>query len=196
MFKRLRRHLTPSLLIAIAAVVLATAGTSVAQRALIDSGDVRNNSLTGRDVRNKSLTRADFRGSVAGPRGPAGLPGAAGPQGPAGVANVTQVAGPIVPTCEGGSSGCQVQSSAADCPPGSRLVGGGYETGGVRDFVPDDKPSGNGWFVIAVNTNEFSSSSIQAFALCASGPGLAARTARNPAAERRGALARVRAQVG
>jgi hypothetical protein len=63
-----------------ALLVAATAGA----QAVIDGGDVRDNSLTGKDVRNKSLTKKDFKGSVRGPRGFPGPQGAQGPQGPQG----------------------------------------------------------------------------------------------------------------
>jgi hypothetical protein len=64
---------------AVVALLLA-AGTVTAQ-SLIDSGDVRNNSLTGNDVKDKSLTTKDFKGSVRGPAGLQGAPGAQGQQG-------------------------------------------------------------------------------------------------------------------
>lgn len=92
--KRINRP-QPGTIIAVVAVVLATTGTAFA--ATFDSGDIRNNSLTGADVRKDSLTGADIKEStlkgVSGPRGPqgpqgpqgaAGTPGATGPTGAAG----------------------------------------------------------------------------------------------------------------
>ena len=67
-------------------VCLAMAGTATAAR-IIESSDVRNNSLTGWDVKDRSLTPRDFRGSVRGPQGlvgPAGPTGATGATGAAG----------------------------------------------------------------------------------------------------------------
>ena len=81
---RLRSLPRPSTAISVTALCLALAGTATAA-AVIDGGDVKNNSLTGKDVRNKSLTKKDFRGSVRGPRGPQGQKGATGTTGPQGV---------------------------------------------------------------------------------------------------------------
>jgi hypothetical protein len=75
---------------AVAVVAALLAAATAGAQALIDGGDVRNNSLTGKDVRNKSLTKRDFRGAVRGPRGfsgpqgAPGVPGAQGSRGPAG----------------------------------------------------------------------------------------------------------------
>jgi hypothetical protein len=75
---------------AVAAVAALLAAATAGAQAVIDGGDVRNNSLTGKDVKNKSLTKKDFKGSVSGPqgppgaRGPQGILGAQGPQGPQG----------------------------------------------------------------------------------------------------------------
>jgi hypothetical protein len=66
--------------VAVVGVLMATASAGAA--ALIDSGDVKNGSLTGKDVKNRSLTKKDFRGSVRGPRGFTGLQGPQGPPGP------------------------------------------------------------------------------------------------------------------
>src|SRR5215210_3954019 len=81
------RVVARSVLVAAALISVAAGGTAVAG-ALIDSGDVKNNSLKGIDVKNKSLTKKDFRGSVRGPagsQGPTGARGATGATGPSGV---------------------------------------------------------------------------------------------------------------
>jgi hypothetical protein len=69
---------------AVAVVAALLAAATAGAQAVIDGGDVRDNSLTGKDVKNKSLTKKDFKGSVRGPRGFAGPQGAQGPQGPQG----------------------------------------------------------------------------------------------------------------
>jgi hypothetical protein len=121
--------------VAVAAALLAAA-TAGAQ-AVIDGGDIRNNSLTGKDVKNKSLTRQDFRGSVRGAPGPQGVQGAAGPQGPQGAQ------GPQGPAGAPGATNVTVRAgevavgdSVASCNPGERAVGGG----GVSEV-----PSGYLW---------------------------------------------------
>lgn len=183
MFKWLRAHMTPSLIVAVAAVVLASAGTGVAQRALIDSRDVRNNSLTGQDIRNRSLTQADFRALVAGPRGPQGPAGLTGPQGPAGVANVTNVDGPAGFQCANGGGGCQVASSTAACPAGMVAVGGGFNADTPDNVVSYAKRGATSYGVVA--TNFWSSSgSVTAQVICASGPGVNAARARTSSVQR------------
>ena len=80
---------------AVAGALLAASGAGAA--ALIDGGDIRNNSVTGKDIRDKSLTKTRLsriavgttglsealRGAegAPGPQGPKGDPGPAGPKG-------------------------------------------------------------------------------------------------------------------
>lgn len=86
------------------AVVLALGAGSATAQSLIDSSDIRNNSVTGRDIRNNSVTGGDVRNGTLGTRdlssaardalggqdgaagatGPQGLQGSPGPQGPQG----------------------------------------------------------------------------------------------------------------
>lgn len=107
-----RRTLTPSMGVALVALVAATSSTAYAA-ATISGANVRNSSLTGADVKNSSLTGADVKGSsitsgdirngsllgrdfkagelpvgAPGPKGDKGdpgtpgTPGATGPRGP------------------------------------------------------------------------------------------------------------------
>ncbi len=84
---------SPSMFVSIAALVIATGGTSYAAMQY-GSDDIRNNSLTGQDLKNDSVKSKDIQDgtlrkrdlrpglSLAGPAGPAGE---TGPTGPAGV---------------------------------------------------------------------------------------------------------------
>jgi Collagen triple helix repeat (20 copies) len=97
---------------AVAVVAALIAAATAGAQAVIDGGDVRDNSLTGKDVKNKSLTKQDFKGALRGPRGlqgPQGAQGAQGAQGPKGDA------GPQGPA---GAPGAQGQTGAQG-PPGS-----------------------------------------------------------------------------
>jgi hypothetical protein len=74
---------------------LLVAGGTAAATGLINSSDVKNNSLTGRDIRNHSLTKVDFKGimfsgptGMTGPTGTRGVTGATGPTGPTGPGTV------------------------------------------------------------------------------------------------------------
>lgn len=200
------RRVTPSLVIAVLALVLACSGGAFAASTLITGKQIKNSSITGADVKNKSLTPSDFKGSVKGddgargpqgPAGPAGLPGAQGAQGAAGtLASTTVVKGPDVPSGASGS-GTNVQASTATCPAGTVVTGGGWDTG-VRDFIANANPSGNGYFVIAVNTGSLTSH-IQAYAVCGQASGAAPRAvaarAGHVAAERARLLKDARAQA-
>lgn len=164
---------------ALSAIALCAAlGTGGAYAATtIGGGDVRDGSLTGRDVRDRSLGGADVKdrslraadfaaGQLpAGPRGPAGNPGAPGAPGPAGAA------GPAGPKGEPGLSRVVVapgrgvtlgpgrsSTMSVACPPGTRLVSGGWDVTGALDDIAvlrsgasgaDDAPGG--WTVLARN---------------------------------------------
>lgn len=84
------RRPSPSMAVSIFALVIATSGTSVAAAGLIDSGDVKNNTLKSGDIKNNSLKGVDIKnGSLRvkdfGDTLPAGAKGETGPAGPAGV---------------------------------------------------------------------------------------------------------------
>jgi hypothetical protein len=129
----LRSLARPSNLIAVVALVAALGGTAFAATK-ITGKDVKDNSLTGRDVRNHSLTKADFKGSVRGPKGPAGTQGSRGPTGPSGTTgpggatNVTLRVGTPV-----GFSGASPGNVSASCAAGERAVGGGINVAGETD---------------------------------------------------------------
>jgi hypothetical protein len=85
------RRTSPGVVLGIAAIVLALAGTSYAATAVISkSSQVKNGSLTGADIKNRSLGVTDLstkaRNSLRGQTGPQGPAGAQGPSGPAGPA--------------------------------------------------------------------------------------------------------------
>jgi hypothetical protein len=113
-----------------------------------------------------------IRWSQQGPPGPQGDTGPQGPQGPAGLANVTLtrvLAGDIIQlSAAGGASPAGI--SRADCPLGSGVVGGGYNTstdsGEVRihqTFAEDSDT----WYVAARNTSA-TNQAFRAYAVCLS----------------------------
>lgn len=73
------RRPSPSFFISVAALVVATTGTSYAA-VHIGSQDIKDDSVQSRDVKDGTLRAKDFRGDL-----PAGAEGPAGPAGPAGV---------------------------------------------------------------------------------------------------------------
>jgi hypothetical protein len=144
--------------IAVVALLLAAGGAGAA--ALIDGGDVRNNSLTGKDVRNRSLTKFDFRGSVRGPRG------FEGPQGPPGPVALGQIA--TVRSAQVAYGASVVQSAIAFCPAGHRVIsGGGINVADEQLAATEANNDRSGWFVIGVDLVDNPGDYIQAQALCA-----------------------------
>jgi hypothetical protein len=116
------RGVARSVLVAAALIAVAAGGTAVAG-SLIDSGDVKNNSLKGIDVKNKSLTKKDFRGSVRGPagaQGPTGARGTTGPTGPSGAP-----AGAVVARSVTFDAASAQDTLVAQCNPGEIATGGG-----------------------------------------------------------------------
>jgi hypothetical protein len=99
-FRRLR--LSPSMVVASLALLVALGGTSMAAatlvipRASVGLLQLKANSVNSSKVVNGSLLRADFRaGQIPrGLTGPSGPAGPAGPQGPAGAAGSSGVAAP------------------------------------------------------------------------------------------------------
>ena len=78
--RQLLKHISPTTVLAAAALFVALAGSSTAAvdnvTALITGAQIKNGSVTGADVKNKSLTAADIKGRL---RGPQGVRGPAGP---------------------------------------------------------------------------------------------------------------------
>ncbi len=86
----IRRHITPSLLISLLALFVATSGTSYAvlqiPKKSVGTPQLKTSAVTSKKVKDGTLRTKDFKaGSLpTGPQGPTGAQGPAGPQGPAG----------------------------------------------------------------------------------------------------------------
>jgi hypothetical protein len=183
---RLRRLVpSPAMVVAMTALLAATAGTAIANHGrphgppgLVNSIDVQNNSLTGADIKNKSLTPADFRGSVRGPRGrtgargapgqngaqgPPGQNGAPGGQGPAGPIVLNYIiSGPIANPNDG-----TVDGGTLACPSGQYPIGGGASTDTANQVVNETRPdrAGNGWSAFVKN-NGAGTPNFQIYVIC------------------------------
>ena len=154
-------HLSPGLLVAIAAVVLAAAGSATAAR-LITGQQVKNASLTGIDIKNRSLSADDFGGQVR-----------------------YVVSDPIIVAPN------EEDNVAASCPRGMAVTGGGLDVldtgtnkGDARVVPTSSRPSDtNGdrirdsWVATVINGGPSTTISLIAFATCA--PGRAARESAN-----------------
>jgi hypothetical protein len=168
------------MVIAMAAVVLASAGSATAARLItgkqirdgsVTSGDIRNRSLTGQDIKSRSVEASDLSASAlrfgaassapvpapAGPAGPAGPPGAPGAPGPTGIAQIVTV------TDTGVAGGAVVL-----CPPTMKPVSGGgvdrTPNGAMWASAAFRDGDQFGWAVLSTDVGE-----VDVFAYCSAG---------------------------
>jgi hypothetical protein len=145
--RQLVKRISPSTVLAAAALFVALAGSSTAAvdnvTALITGAQIKNNSITGADVKNKSLTPADIKGRLQGPpgaRGATGPAGAPGPVGPPGIQRLVSATGSkVVPINV-------VESVVALCPAGTVAVSGGFNTDSDGAIFASYS-QGSAWFV-------------------------------------------------
>lgn len=109
----MRRRLSPSLLLAIVAIVLASTGSAVAAK-LITSKDIKNNTIASTDIKNGTIKLGDVSKGAS-----AALRGQAGPQGARGQAGSEGARGPA------GSAGAPGGSSLPVPIPAARVNAGG-----------------------------------------------------------------------
>lgn len=157
--RRITRRPSPSLVVAMAAVVLAGTGSATAA-GLIDGSQLAKGSVTSAKVRNQSLkvadltlnARSELRGQQGdqgpqgpkgdpGPQGPKGDPGPQGPQGDPGISAYEVVQDNNI------LAGFQVSRSfSTSCPAGKKVLGGGVQTFNKNVRVIASTPTGdNGW---------------------------------------------------
>lgn len=145
------------------ALLVVCSGTAIGA-SKIKGSQIARSAVSSKHIKNGGVAEGDLSGGVRSKLNQAGQQGPPGPAGTVGA--VTKVMGPMnyVPPGE-------VGSSRADCPPGTAVVGGGWDGG-------DDPPVsatqgyntsyGNSWGVIWVNQASIGST-LAAVALCAQG---------------------------
>jgi hypothetical protein len=96
---------SPSMVVAVLALLVSLTGTSIAAVSQLAPNSVgtpqlKKGAVTSAKVKNRTLTRADFQSGalLRGPRGPGGPAGPIGPAGPAGAAGAAGTAGPRGPS--------------------------------------------------------------------------------------------------
>ena len=169
---------SPALLVAFAALFVASSGTAVAAK-LITGKQVANNSIASIDVKNGSLQTKDLSAKArASLKGAAGQPGAQGPAGPAGPKGADGAAGApgmsgreVVVEATATNSDAE-KSALATCPDGKRVVGGGanvfpndVDNVVVREAFPS---SATGFYVEAQELGAVADNwQVAAYAICA-----------------------------
>lgn len=152
------KRVTPSLVLSIAAIVLATAGGAGATAVhLITGRDIKNHSIGLNDL--SATAKQALRGKT-GPQGPAGPEGA-----PGGYKATHEVVGSPVLLRRASDPQNGFERAAVDCPPGTVVTGGGW-TSGVDVAVVQARMSGNGYSVIAINQSP-APQTLTATAICA-----------------------------
>jgi len=145
----MKRHLSPSLVVALLALLIALAGPAAAAVSKL---------ITGKDIKDGSIGLVDLSAKAkealrgqAGAQGPIGAQGPAGSPGPAGVsggfdpAKVVYVEGDKASASIG-----NVRSSVAVCPSGTKVISGGYNVSSARGaFVVLESRARDaaGWYV-------------------------------------------------
>ena len=124
---------------------------------------------------------------ATGAKGPSGPKGERGPTGSNGTNGATGPTGPIGPTGPSVASGYEIvrasyaigplthADESVQCPPGKRVLGGGYELGNliigfdgdVGQTYPFDGGGSSGWHVRVWNPHLVDTVSISVYAICA-----------------------------
>jgi hypothetical protein len=121
----LKRRPSAAMVVACLALFVALSAGAAADLpgiGVVNSGDVKNNTIRSKDVRNSSLLAKDFKAGElpAGPRGPQGATGAQGPAGPVKLVYRKGTSSDIASATAGGF--------AVGCPDSaSNVIGGGYD---------------------------------------------------------------------
>jgi hypothetical protein len=113
MFQRVGKHLTPSTLIAFAALVLALTGGAFAATGHSGGGASRPESTA---VSRATAVKSGDKAARRGPRGASGPKGATGPKGAIGAAGAVGPAGPGGPTGATGASGARGEKGEPGAP--------------------------------------------------------------------------------
>jgi hypothetical protein len=169
--------MSPSMVVALVALVLALGGTSYAAVTLprnsVGDRQIRAGAVRSSEVKNRSLRAADLslsaRRFLRGQRGPAGPPG---PPGAAGTGTGAAALALTYVTAPGTVTFGNVTGAAAECPAGRRVTGGGARVDSgtdvsVRESYPS--PNNTGWTVRVGNDDASGTATYTVFAICAAG---------------------------
>jgi Collagen triple helix repeat (20 copies) len=173
----MRKHLTPSMVVALIALFAALGDMAIAHPGLITGAQIKDRSLTLKDLSRGTVAALRGKAGPAGPRGapgPIGATGAQGPAGPPGIQGATGGAGPpgptggfdlakisqvIGPTTTAQPAPGALTGMPAYCPSGQKALAGGYRIFstnpdvGVGFFESVSLGSQSGWVVGIANNS-------------------------------------------
>lgn len=156
-------------------IVIAVAVAAALAAILGATGATAASFITSKDIKNHTIKLVDISSSAKkalkgkrGPQGAAGNAGSQGTQGPAGgfdPSKVSYVTGPTVTAFSGDSN-----VSFAECPGGTKVVGGGYffgyENAGITVEMSAPADDGSGWIAGFGNSGS-ADGEATAYAVCA-----------------------------
>lgn len=163
----MRKRFAPSMVVSLVALTVALSGTAVAASPLITGAQIKDHSIGMVDISNTAVAKLHGLRGEQGIAGPQGAQGQTGPTGPAGInggfdpAKVSYVTSATTVLPSGG-----VGSARADCPAGTKIIGGGATTSGQSLWA--STASGNGWFAGGIGYGFGIGGNLNAYAICAS----------------------------
>ena len=164
----MRKHLTPSMVVALIALFAALGDMAIAHPGLITGAQIKDRSLTLKDLSRGTVAALRGKAGPAGPpgaRGPAGPPGvqgltgATGPPGPAGGFDLAKISQVVGPTTTAQPAPNALTGMPAYCPSGQKALAGGYRIFsnnpdvGVGFFESVSLGSQSGWVVGIANSS-------------------------------------------
>lgn len=162
-------------------VLLATAILAL----VLSGGAVAASQITSKDIKNGTIKTADMSSSAKralkgqrGPRGFTGAQGAQGAQGPQGPAGPSAVSGITAVRASGTVAAFDFDGGFVSCPPGQRVVSGGWFTNAPEGeiFLDDATDDRTGWSVLLDNSDSSVPADLEITAYCAgAGQAVAAR---------------------
>ena len=162
-----RKHLSYANVVATLALLFAMSGGALAVKHYVINSTKQINPKVLRALKGKNgANGAPGPVGAIGPQGPRGLQGPAGERGPSGISHYQVVAGPAEP---GTGVGSNQASAMAECPSGTKPLGGGPEavTGETNKLsLQWSIPTGTGWWVSTVSAST-SAYTIRVHVVCA-----------------------------
>jgi hypothetical protein len=138
------------MIVALIALAVALSGTALAANGLINAAQIKDHSISAGKLTYRAI--AQLRGA----RGQAGANGGFDPNKVTYLISAPQSVGPS-----------SLKTVIADCPAGTKAVGGGGGVSGGQLVSSVAAPNGTGWAIGVVNPYSETINQVYAFAVCA-----------------------------